>query len=95
MRYESVDRLLKVRLIRDLNLLTARRIRALAASHDDIEIDLSASKFVDTEGLRMLNDLQRAGKQITLKKPPPLFYEALRILELEDVLDPDRIVVDS
>jgi|GEM_PF-6922088 len=46
-------------------------------------VDLRRSKIVDSEALIYLYNLSKSGINITLLQPPPIYFEALRILELD------------
>ena len=83
---------LDIRLKRDFNLLTTRKIARLATDADTIFIDLTRSRIVDSEALMLLFRLVRAGKQVSLKNPPPILDEIIHILGLEPVLDLKKMV---
>ena len=83
---------LYVRLERDFNLLTARRIERLARDADAVVLDLSATRLVDTEALALIDRLRRGGAAVRLRHPPPIFYEILRLLDLEGHFDPATLV---
>jgi ABC-type transporter Mla MlaB component len=95
MDYEIRQRELRVRLIRDFNLLTARRVEKLANEADTVSIDLSRSKIVDSVAIAMLHRLLTSGKKVTLVNPPKIFGEAVRVLGLDDVLKLDELVVNK
>jgi hypothetical protein len=92
MDYEFEQRDLRVRLIRDFNLLTARRVEKLAKDADSVGIDLTRSKIVDSVAIITLHRLITAGKRITLINPPRIFGETVRVLGLDDVLKVDELV---
>jgi ABC-type transporter Mla MlaB component len=92
MDYEIKQRELRVRLIRDFNLLTARRVERLADEADTVDIDLSRSKIVDSVAIVTLHRLVSSGKKVTLVNPPKIFGEAVRALGLDDVLKLDELV---
>jgi len=79
-------------LIRDFNLLTARRVESLANEADTVDIDLSRSKIVDSVAIVTLLRLVSSGKKVTLVNPPRIFGEAVRVLGLDDVLKLDELV---
>lgn len=83
---------LDIRLKRDFNLLTTRKIARLAEDADTISIDLTQSRIVDSEALMLLFRLVRAGKQISLKNPPPILDEIIHILGLEPIFDLEKLV---
>lgn len=91
MDYEIKRRQLRVRLIRDFNLLTARRVEKLAKDVDRIDIDLTQSKIVDSQAIATLHRLITDGKKVALINPPRIFGEAIRVLGLDDVLKVDEI----
>jgi ABC-type transporter Mla MlaB component len=92
MDYEIKQRELRVRLIRDFNLLTARQIEKLATEADKVDIDLSRSKIVDSVAIATVHRLVTSGKKVTLVNPPKIFGEAVRVLGLDDILKVDELV---
>jgi len=87
MDYRREDDKLTVKLLRDFNLYTAGRIERLAAEADIVEIDLSRSKFVDSEAIRVLYGLITAGKRVTLINPPELFGAVVEVLGLKSFFE--------
>jgi anti-anti-sigma regulatory factor len=87
MDYEKTPERLDVRLIRDFNLFTARRVSALAEGVEHVRIDLSNAKIVDSEAVRLLYEFVSSGKRVTLVRPPPILNEVIDILGLNEVLD--------
>lgn len=73
---------LHVELDRDFNLFTARYLERLANTATSVEVDLRAARLVDTEGIIALHRIQRAGKEVTVRNPPDIFFEVLRALDL-------------
>ena len=73
MTYEKDGDTLRITLHRDFNLLTARKVRRLCGDVNTVYIDLSRSKFVDTEGIIVLFELIRGGKTVRLHQPRHLF----------------------
>ncbi len=92
MTYEKKGDTLHVTLHRDFNLLTARKVRRLCRDVNEVRIDLSRSKFVDTEGIIVLYELIQAGKKVRLIHPPPIFFEVVHILGLEEIFRPEALV---
>lgn len=92
MDYEIKQRALRVRLIQDFNLLTARQVEKLAAEAETVDIDLSRSKIVDSVAIVTVHRLVSSGKKVTLINPPKIFEEAVRVLGLDDVLKLDELV---
>jgi hypothetical protein len=45
-------------------------------------VDLRAVRLVDTEGIIALDRIQRAGKDVTVRNPPDIFFDVLRALDL-------------
>lgn len=73
---------LNIELDRDLNLFTARYIERLAESATSVTVNLRAARLVDTEGIISLDRMQRAGKEVTVRNPPDIFFDVLRALDL-------------
>ena len=92
MTYEKDGDTLRITLHRDFNLLTARKVRRLCGDVNAVYIDLSRSKFVDTEGIIVLFELIRGGKTVRLHQPPAIFFEVIDILGLESVFRPEALV---
>jgi hypothetical protein len=96
MDFEKSGRRLNVKLRRDFNLLTARKIARLAEDADELSIDLARSRIVNSEALILLYTLVRAGKHVTLKNPRSslrvVLEEAIHVLGLESVLDLDELI---
>ena len=92
MDYEIKQRALRVRLIRDFNLLTARQVEMLAQEAETVDIDLSRAKIVDSVAIVTVHRLVSSGKKVTLVNPPRIFGEAVRELGLDDVLRLDELV---
>jgi anti-anti-sigma regulatory factor len=95
MDYEKTDNQLRVRLIRDFNLFTAQRLAPLAEDVSTVHIDLSSTKIVDSEAVRLLYQLVASGKRVTLVNPPPIMGEVIDVLGLRAVLDVDAMTVGS
>ena len=87
---------LRVRLRRDFNLLTARKVNKLAADADEIYIDLARSRLIDSEALIVLVRLVRAGKTVKLTNlratVKTILEECIHILGLEPVLTLEELV---
>jgi ABC-type transporter Mla MlaB component len=93
--YHIEQRKLRVQLIRDFNLLTARQVEKLANEVDSIEIDLSRAKIVDSVAIVTLFRLVSSGKKVKLFEPPAIFGEAVRLLGLDRVLKLEELVVNK
>lgn len=83
MEFQRINDKLTVRPIRDFNLLTVRSIQPRMNGITHLVVDLRRSKIVDSEALIYLFKLSNSGVVITLLQPPPVYFEALRILELD------------
>jgi anti-anti-sigma regulatory factor len=87
MTYERDGDTLTVHFQRDFNLLTARHLRQIVQGDTHVRVDLSDARFVDTEALAVLWDLQDDDVDVTLYDPPELFHEMIAELDLESVFD--------
>lgn len=88
MDYRKTRNRVHVRLTRDFNLFSVRRLRTLiAADVDDVRIDFAGARIVDSEAVRLLYELTRAGKRVTLVRPPEILAEVVDALGLSTVLD--------
>jgi anti-anti-sigma regulatory factor len=91
MDYEKTTDQLTVRLMRDFNLFTARRVGHLVGDIPRVRLDLSHAKFVDSEAVRLLYDMVTSGKAVTLVRPPEILREVIDVLGLDGVLDLDAM----
>lgn len=57
-----------------------------------LQVDMSRSHRIDSEGVIFLFRWQRSGKQLELINPPRIFFEIVRILELDEVWDLSSVV---
>lgn len=87
MEYQKTGDHLSVRLVRDFNLFTARQLAPLVEDVRSVRIDLGGTRIVNSEAVRLLHAMVRAGKHVTLVQPPPILAEAIDILGLSSVLD--------
>ena len=78
---------------RDLNYLTVNLIDAMTASKEKVQIDLSFSKIVDSESIKSLYKMIRAGKRVVLVNPPPVLFEVIEILGLGSLLDDKKLSI--
>jgi len=92
MHYKKRSQSLQVTLQDDFNLHTVYKIRGLIRDREELKVDLSQSRFVDSEAVIYLQSLLQEGKKIRLKNPPRLFFEVLQILGLHTVWDLESIV---
>lgn len=95
MDYEKTDERLNVRLIRDFNLFTARRVAALTDGVGHVRIDLSNAKIVDSAAVRLLYQLVTSGTRVTLVRPPEILSEVIDVLGLNEVLDLDKMIEEE
>jgi len=91
MDYTKTGRDLSVKLIRDFNLFTVRRLAPLVEDVDSVRIDLASARLVDSEAVQMLYAMVRAGKRVTLVHAPEILAEVIEILGLGGVLDVDAL----
>ncbi|PEN13610.1 hypothetical protein CRI94_09895 [Longibacter salinarum] len=56
-------------------------------STEHVIVDLRDVRFADTEGIAHLHRLQLQGTPITVRNPPDLFFEILRVLELDGLFE--------
>jgi len=82
---------LYIKVEQNLNLVTTRWIGRLARDARAVYLDLSDARIVDSEGVVLLYDLLRAGKELHLKEPPSILREILQALELEAVIPLDGL----
>ncbi|MGF1670053.1 MAG: hypothetical protein ACFCU6_06370 [Balneolaceae bacterium] len=92
MQYKKSKDSLQVVLATDFNLNAVKGIRNLFGNRNELHIDLTHSRFVNTEAVIFLHNLLRDNKKIRIKNPPKIFYEVLHILGLSKVWDLKSIV---
>lgn len=62
------------------NVLESR----FSSETEQLHIDLSECKWIDSEGVIFLYKWQYSGKKLKIINPPPVFFEILDILELRE-----------
>ena len=92
MDIEKTNQQLNVCLIRDFNLLAARKIKKLANDVETIRIDLKNSRFVDSEAIKLLYEWVKQGKKVRLIKPPEIFFEVISVLGLDKIFSLDEML---
>ncbi len=87
MEYTKDEKHLKIKLNSDFNIIAVKKIENLlkVEETEEIDIDLSESKLVDSEAIKFVYLRNKEGIRTTIHNPPEILYEALRILELQDV----------
>ncbi len=87
MEYTKDEKHLKIKLNSDFNIVAVRKIENLlkVEETEEIDIDLSESKIVDSEAIKFIYLKNKEGIRTTIHHPPEILYEALRILELQDI----------
>ncbi len=71
----------------DLNYLNSLELSKKAKDKKEIEIVFECSKFIDSEGIKTLFILKKEGKKVRLKNVPDLFFKAVKILSLDELLE--------
>ncbi len=73
----------------DLNYQKSIAIRKVLEKKGkkNIHIEFKCPKFIDTEGVKLLYTLWKKEFKITLENPPDLFFEVVKILKLEELLE--------
>jgi anti-anti-sigma regulatory factor len=83
---------LEVTLDGDFNLNTVRRISELMGDKEELLVDLTRSRFVNSNAIMYLNNLIRGNKIVRLKNPPKIFFETLQLLGLHEAWNLKEIV---
>lgn len=77
------------------NLRTKNKIESrLTPGINKLTINLINCNFIDSEGVIFLHEWLKSGNELLLKKPPPIFFEILEILELDDLWDLENIITN-
>ncbi len=94
MKWHHTPTKLYVKIEQNLNLNTTRLIRRVAEDKEDLLLDLSQARIVDSEGVIFMYRWLREGKKLTLFHPPRILWEIVKILQLESVLPLDQLCGD-
>lgn len=86
---------LTARLRRDFNLMAVQHLKHHLGDARHVRIDLSRSRLVDTEAVMALHDLKTNGLEVTLLRPPAIFYEVLELLGLKEPFEVERLVEEQ
>jgi hypothetical protein len=92
MEHERTGDTVTLRFRRDFNWMAVRHLRHHVGNASRIRVDLSRTRFVDTEAIMALDALQREGRHVTLLDPPLLFEEVLDVLDLQNHFDVDTLI---
>ena len=92
MDIKKTDQNVSVCLIRDFNLLAARKLEKLAGDAQTVSINLKNSRFVNSEAIKLLYKWMKDGKKVTVRNPPALFFEVATVLGLDQLLHLDELV---
>lgn len=92
MKVEKKQNSLQAELNGDFNLNAVRQISELLGDRNELYIDLTHSRFVNSKAVLFLNDLIQNQKIVRLKNPPKIFFEVLHILGLHQTWDLKSIV---
>jgi ABC-type transporter Mla MlaB component len=96
MRIEREGQKLTVRLERDFNLFVKKEIKArLSPDIEQLGIDLTRSKLIDSEGVIFLHRWMAEGKHLQIINPPAILLKILEILNLDDQLDWPNIISEN
>ncbi len=83
MKWEKVNGKLKVQLLGSFNLLRVKNLEKLYRNCKELEIDLSRSRFVDTEAVAFLYRLKLEKFPFRLVNPPEVLNELLKVLNVK------------
>lgn len=75
------------------NLRTVRMIKSrLAPGIDKLNINLINCDLIDSEGIIFLHQWLDRNNELKLTEPPPIMYEILDILKLDNAWELDNIL---
>lgn len=77
--------------LRTKNLIESR----LTMEIDRLIINLINCKYIDSEGVIFLHEWQDKGNELLIKKPPPILFEIVEILQLSDSWDFDKMIINQ
>jgi len=83
---------LRVELHGNFNLQAVRDIESLMSKRQELHVDLSKSRFVDSHAVIFLHQLMVRNAKVRLRNPPRIFYELLHILGLHNVWELKKII---
>lgn len=92
MNYKKTKKKLEVVLTTDFNLNAVRQIQKLLKDRQELYIDATKSRFINSEAIIFMHKFIENGKKLQIREPPRIFYVALHILGLHDVWDLKTIV---
>lgn len=95
MQYRQKERKLFLKVEQNLNWVTARRIERAAMEVDEVYLDLSDARIVDSEGVILLYHLLEAGKIVRIKEAPIILSEIVNALDLQEVIPLDILTDKS
>ena len=97
MEYHKTDQTLFVKLKSDLTYPAVKKLEALVNVEDleNLVIDLTESKIVDSEGIRFIYTVMKEGVQVTLINPPYIFDKIIDILKLKNYMKDLKIVKEE
>ncbi|SNZ09570.1 STAS domain-containing protein [Persephonella hydrogeniphila] len=97
MEYHKRDETIYIKLKSDFIYPTVKKIENLlnVESFENLVIDLSESKIVDSEAVKFLYSALKEGISITLVNPPEIYGKILKILQLDDHMKDIKIVMEG
>ena len=91
MKWQEIDKVLKVKLLGSFNIVRVRKLKDILKDEiKEIEIDLSESRFVDTEAIAFLYRLKLKNVKVKLLKPPRILSETLKVFGINLSFQQDR-----
>lgn len=92
MNWKRTNQSLNIQLSGDFSLHTVQQITPLLDDVEEVHLDLSFSRFVDSEAMIFIHRLIQKQVRVRLQNPPRLFYEVLSVMGLQDEWDLKQII---
>lgn len=86
MKIDKTPGHIRIEFDQDFNWFAAQRLRRIVHDASVVHLDLKNCKFVDTEGIVLLYEWTREGKEIQLTHAPGLLFELVDLLKLREAL---------
>ena len=92
MQYTKSKEKLHVTLTGDFNLKATRDIEKLMSERTELLVDMSDSRFTDSNAIIYLDRLLESSKKIKILNPPDIFFEVVYILGIHKKWDLENLV---
>ncbi len=88
---KRTDSFIQISMVGNLNWMATVKLVELVGDMPEICLDLSRIRFVDSEGIILLCKWNKEGRKIWLIDPPAILKELVAVLQLEEILDVEKM----